>query len=77
MDNIYLFLRQTHDRYFFTKDKNDIRCSSSILLGEVFNPESAFQLLIKDDPAYEDYDIETMDELRHEIYFRFAKSLKN
>lgn len=68
---MYLYLRQCADRYYLSKNKY----SNEFLLGKVENPENAFQLLIKDDPYYEDYTIEEMDELRQEVYLRYADEL--
>lgn len=68
---MYLYLRQCADRYYLSKNK----CLNEFLLGKVENPENAFQLLIKDDPYYEDYTIEEMDELRQEVYQRYADEL--
>lgn len=68
---MYLYLRQCADRYYLSKNKY----SNEFLLGKVENPENAFHLLIKDDPYYEDYTIEEMDELRQEVYQRYADEL--
>lgn len=71
---MYLYLRQCADRYYLSK--SEYPDEYVFLLGKVENPENAFQLLIKDDPYYEDYTIEEMDELRREVYQRYANELK-
>lgn len=74
---IYLYIRQTQDRYFFMQSPSfNTKNNIGFCLGEIFNGEDAFSLLVKNDPYYEGYDFDDMLKLKKEVFLKFLKFIK-